>query len=426
MATGTVTVRAVEGMEPHPEKDVYLWDAKLSGFGVKVTSAGKRVYLVQYRIGGRAGKTKRVTIGEHGRWSTPDARKEATRILGDVAHSVDVAGQRSEARKELTLNELCDLYFIEAPNIVLARKGRPKKTSTLAIDKSNIDRHVRPLLGSRKLGSIRRQDIDRMQGDIAKGKTAADERTKARGRALVTGGRGTAARAVAVLGAIFSFAMDRELCKENPVRGVRRFATEERKRFLSDAEIDRLADVLDKAEEAGMNPNATTAVRLLMLTGCRKSEILTLRWSYIDWERKLLRLPDSKTGAKVVQVVNAVLELLRSLPRRTDTDYALSGDGGGHYIGLQKAWETLRVEAGLDDVRLHDLRHTFASVAAASNHSLPIIACMLGHTQTRTTQRYAHLADDPVRAAVDTVGGYIANRLLKNRFSSAEGMQDVP
>lgn len=414
MATESVTQRSVEAVEPDPNKDVYLWDTKLKGFGVKVTPTGKRVYLVQYRMGGRTGTTKRATIGEHGQpWTTADARKEAARILGDVAHNIDVAGDRAEKRKELTLDELCDLYFAEVPNMILARKGRPKKASTLAIDKSNIDRHVRPLLGRRKLGTLCRSDIERLQGDIAKGKTATDEKTKAHGRARVTGGKGTAARAIAVLGAVFSFAVERELCKDNPVRGVRRFVGENKERFLSDEEMDRLGNVLIDAERNGINPNATQAIRLLMLTGCRKSEVLTLRWGYIDWDRSLIRLPDSKTGAKIIKVGSDALDVLKSIPRRADTDFVFPGDGSAHYVGLQKAWEHIRVEAGLEDVRLHDLRHTFASVAAGNNHSLPIIAQMLGHAQTRTTQRYAHLADDPVHSAINDVSGHIASKLKR-------------
>ena len=229
MATGKITKRTVDALQAG-ERDQYLWDSGLAGFGLKVTPAGGKTYLVQYRIGGRKGRTRRVSIGRHGSpWTADQARKEAKRLLGEVGAGRDPAEERTKARHDPTVAELCELYLSEG--------CVTKKPSTLAIDRSNIERHIKPLLGNKKVRTIRRADIERFQQDVAKGKTAIDTRTGPHGRAIVTGGKGTAARVVAVLGAIFTFAIRRDLRPDNPVRGVKLYKGEKRERFLSAAEL---------------------------------------------------------------------------------------------------------------------------------------------------------------------------------------------
>ena len=222
-------------------------------------------------------------------------------------------------------------------------------------------------------------------------------------------GRGTAARSLAVLGTILQFRIGRGLIPTNPARGVRLLKGERKERFLSEVEVARLADALATMEtEAAISPIAAAAVRLLLLTGCRKSEILTLRWDWVDPERKCLRLPDSKTGAKIVPLATAVLELLDEISRRNDSIFVLpSGKGDGHYAGLQKDWERIRTRAGLPGLRLHDLRHSFASFAVADGHSLFMVGKVLGHKQVRTTEGYAHLSADPVIAVADRTAARI-------------------
>ncbi len=328
MATGKITKRAVDAAKP-ADTDTYLWDTDLSGFGLKVSPAGGKVYLFQYRLGGRKGRTRRVTIGRHGSpWTPESARKEAKRLLGEVGAGHDPAEKRAQARRDPTVSELCDLY--------LAEGCTTKKASTLETDRSNIERHIKPLLGSKRVRAIRRADIERFQRDVAKGKTAADVRTKPRGRAIVTGGKGTAARAVAILGAIFTFAVQRDLRPDNPVRGVKLYKGEKKERFLSAAELARLGDALSSAQHDGESPFAVAAIRLLVLTGARKSEILTLKWEYVDTERGCLRLPDSKTGAKVIPLGAAALEALSEIPRVEGNPYVLPGLEGRHFVGLQK------------------------------------------------------------------------------------------
>jgi len=408
VASGKVTKRAIDALKPS-DRDCYLWDSELTGFGVKVTPRGAKIYLVQYRLGGRKGITRRVTIGRHGVPWTPDsARKEAKRLLGEVAAGKDPADAKQREKDNVTVSQLCDQYLEAAPLIVLPGKKRPKKASTLVIDRSNIERHIRPLLGRKRVNSVSRLDVEKFQRDVATGRTAIDVRTKPRGRALVRGGEGTAARATAVLGTVFSYAVKERIRDDNPVRGVSLYGGQKRDRFLSAAELAQLGDALAAAETGNENPHAVAAIRLLVLTGARKSEILTLRWKHVDTERPCLRLLDSKTGAKDIPLGAAALEALSEIPRVEGNPYVLPGVEGRHFVGLQKAWERIRKRAGLEDVRLHDLRHSFASVAVSGGDSLYLVGKVLGHQQARTTERYAHLSDDPLRAVADRTARQIA------------------
>jgi integrase len=410
-----ITKRTVDAARP-ARRVAFIWDTELTGFGLKVTPSGNRIYVLQYRIGGRL---RRYTIGNHGSpWTPADARTEASRLRGLIAAGIDPAEEKAEARADPTIMELCELYVTEG--------CATKKPSTLIRDRSRIERHIKPLLGRKRLGAVTRADVERFQRDVAAGKTATDAKTGFRGRAIVSGGEGAARECVVLLGSIFSFAVNRGLRTENPVRGVKKFKTRKLERFLSPPELARLGEALTVAEQAGESPVAAAAVRLLMLTGARKSEILGLRWEWIDFERGCLRLPDSKTGAKAIPLGAPALELLASLPRIEGNPHVLPGDKPErHLVGLQKAWERIRKRAGLEDVRLHDLRHSFASVAVAGGDSLYLVGKLLGHQQSRTTERYAHLADDPLRAVADRTSGVIAAAMNGKPGGGAE-VVDLP
>ena len=411
MPKGKITKRSVDAMEPG-DRVVVLWDTELKGFGLKVLTTGRRVYVYKYRNRGSR-QVRWVTIGAHGAKTPEEARQAAKRLAGEVADGLDPAAERTKSRQQLTIAELCELY--------LAEGCATKKATTIAMDRTRIERHVKPLLGTRSVARLTRAEVERFLQDVANGKTSANARTGLRGRSRVTGGQGAASRTVGMLGAILQFAVNRGMRPDNPVRGVRRYPDKKRNRFLSAAELARLGDVLKGAEQ-DTNPSAIAAIRLLILTGCRKAEIVTMRWEYIDWEHACLRLPDSKTGAKVVHLGAPARALLEDLPRLKGNPYVLPGANPGDYFkGLQKVWVSLRARASLQDVRLHDLRHSFASVGAASGDSLLVIGALLGHKNAATTQRYAHLSNDPLRDAADKISRQIDAAMNASQDAEAGG-----
>ena len=388
------------------QADYFLWDKDLKGFGIKIAKGGRKSYVCKYRLGnGRTAPTRRMTIGAHGSpWTVDQARAEAMRVLGRVANGDDPAKEKQEAKKQITVAELCDLYLEQGTGT--------KKASTLLTDKGRIERHIKPLLGRLKVPDVTRADIKRFLQDVANGKTAKDVKTGLRGRAIVRGGKGTASRTVGLLGGIFSFAFDVGLINENPARGVKRFADKKGQRYLSQQELVALGKALREAAEAGENSSAIAILKLLIFTGARKGEIETLKWREIDFQSGYMRLADSKNGQKAVPLNAGALEILNSLTRLEYSEFVFPAHrGNGHYEGTPKVWKRIKIHAGLNDVRLHDLRHSFASVAVSGGASLPIIGALLGHTNSASTQRYSHLHDDPLRAASEAIGGKIAASL---------------
>lgn len=389
----------------HGGLEAFLWDDRLPGFGARVKRSGVISYLIQYR--NRHGLSRRYTLGRHGVLTPEQARQLAKDLLADVRKGADPAELKSASREDLSIRELAKLYLEEGP----AERPR-KKASSWQADRSNIHRHIVPLLGRRKLHSITRNDVVRFQRDVTNGSTAADEKTGPRGRAIVQGGPGIAARATAVLAAILSFAVRRGLRADNPARGVELNRLKKRERFLSGEEFSRLGEALSAAEAEGINRNAVAALRLLMLTGARRNEICGLRWEWVDFDRSMLHLPDSKTGAKTIPLGVPALELLALLKRSKKSPWVFpAARGYGHFAGLPRVWRKITVAADLKNVRIHDLRHSFASVSVADGASIYILGKVLGHKQSRTTEKYAHLSSDPVRAIAESTSRKIAAAL---------------
>jgi integrase len=420
-----LTKRVIDAANGNSLGEIFLWDAEVKGFGVRIKPSGAKSFVLKYRIGT---KTRRYTISKVGSpYTVEEARQISADLLRGIRAGLDPMQAKAAKREALTVAELADLYLAEGP----AEKPN-KKASSWVTDGSNIGRHIRPLLGRKVARSLTQADMARFQADVAAGKTAADVKTKKHGRAIVQGGKSTAARSLAVLGAMLQFAVGRKILPANPAKGVKLLRGEKKERFLSEVQIARLADTLTVMEAEGLNKNAAAAIRLLLLTGCRKDEILSARWEYVDFERQCLRLPDSKTGAKVVPLAAAALALLAELPRADKGTWVLPGSPPkgngrpkaeaepGHYSGLQKAWERVRERAGLPGLRLHDLRHSFASFAVADGATLFMVGKVLGHKQTRTTEVYAHLADDPVRAVADRAANRISNAMKGSKPESAQ------
>lgn len=407
------------------EKATTYYDASLKGFGLVVRPSGSRSWIAEYRpgAGGRNVAKRRVVIGSATTLTPEQARAEAMTILASVRMGADPAAERATARADISLGELCDRYLVDGCAL--------KKASTIATDKGRIERHIKPLLGRKRVTEITKPDIERFMRDVAAGKTACDIKTGTRGRSVVTGGKGTATRTVRLLGGIFTWAVAQGYRSDNPTTGVKKFPDGSGERYLSSDELSRLGAAIELAETAGLprpvsaskhaakqpenqlltiDPWAAGALRLLVLTGCRLGEILNLTWRDVDMERGLLLLPDSKTGRKTVVLSDAAIAVLASL-RRVGR-YVIAGASAGQpdeqpRADLKRPWALVRRHARLDDVRLHDLRHSFASVGAGQGLGLPVIGNLLGHSQASTTARYAHLDADPVRRAANIIAGRI-------------------
>jgi integrase len=400
--TAKLTDYVVKAAAPETTRYV-LWDSDKKGFGVRVEVSGVKSFLVRYRAsgGGRNAPRRELVLGRFGNWTTADARKEAGRILNQVDAGLDPAMDLRSQRQEKSVAALCDLY--------LAEGIETKKASTIAIDKGRIERHIKPLLGNRLVSDVSADDIERFMRDVAKGKTAVDIKTKFRGRAIVEGGKGTASRTVGLLGGIFSFAVKRKMRPDNPVRGVKRYADKKGERFLTSQELTSLGEAVRTLEASGANAMAIAIIRLLTFTGARKSEITGLKWSEVDFERSMLRLGDSKTGAKVILLGPPALQILAGVARIEGKELVFPAESGErHFQGLEKVWRRVRAAAGMPDLRIHDLRHSYASAGLMAGDNLAVIAKLLGHTDVKTTARYAHLADDPVKQAAARIANSIA------------------
>jgi len=251
--------------------------------------------------------------------------------------------------------------------------------------------------------------------EVASGATYKDTKTGFRSRTIIRGGEGAANRTLAMLAAIFEFAIRENLMNKNPASRVKKFPSKPKERFLSDAEMTQLGLALQNATDNGANIYAINAIKLLLLTGCRKGEILSLKWTDIDTENNLLKLTDSKTGAKAVYLASAAKDLILEIPKLANTLYVFPNcSGSAPYAGLQKVWNKVRTDCGLKDVRLHDLRHSFASVGARNGQSMLMLGKLLGHSKVETTQIYSHFAAEPVFKAANDIGEYIGSLIIKS------------
>lgn len=386
--------RTIDAIDTNSDRDIFVWDSDLRGFGVKVSKNGHRTFVLQYRF---AGRSRRYSICRVGDKTVKEARGEALRLRAQIANGVDPIQARRAVRKVPTVRELAERYVIEhaIPN---------KKRSSLTGDLLNLKNHVLPKIGSVRITDLRRQDI-------------AELHHRMKDRPII------ANRVLQLLSKMFSLAILWGLANENPVRGVPRFKENRRERFLSEREFARLGQALRDAEQQNLEmSSAIAAIRLLMFTGCRRGEILTLEWGDVDFERDLLWLRDSKTGPRTVPInapARAVLVALYE-KRTSESGWVIGGRHQGKpLVGLHRIWARIRVAAKLPGVRLHDLRHSHASIGAAAGLSLPILGALLGQASPATTARYAHLADDPRRRASDRVGDRIAE-ILEGGARNAE------
>lgn len=442
-----LTEKRVAALAPI-DKDRIVWDQEIPGFGVRLKPSGAKSYVIQYR---RGAASRRMALGRCEVLKLDDARRLARIRLGEVAAGGDPSRDRKLARKAtVTVAELADRYLTEHAN-------PRKKLSSIAADKRNITNHIKPLIGKLRVGSVTSADIDGLLRDVRAGATAKDEKVGKQRRRRVRGGPGVANRCVALLSKMFNLAevWGMRAQGSNPCRHIEKFKENRRERMLSGNELAALGEALASYNRSDY---AVAAIKLLAFTGARLGEVLGLRWDKVDFERAEVRLEDSKTGQKTIHLPPPALAVLAALTRVDGNPYVIVGSKkGAALVNLEKPWRRIRARAtvrlwaqdpdasvsglvarltrelerepsahecmdataaeqitlpaGLLTVRLHDLRHAFASIAASRGMGLPIIGKLLGHTQAATTARYAHLASDPVKAAAAAVAGEIASAM---------------
>ena len=384
-----LTKTMIEAEQPK-ERPHYLWDSTQPGFGVKILPSGTKRYIVKYRTkgGGRSAQQRWYQVGTHGSITLDKAREIATKVLGAVADGKDPQEQKQAFRAAQSMNDLWDRFEKEH----LSRR----KPATVKHYKQIWSSHIKAAVGAKKVVDVNRDDIYRLHRGLSKAPYQAN-------------------RALAVLSKMFNLAERWEMRPDgsNPCRHVEKYREDARERFLTGDELKRLGKSLSVGLAShSESPQMIGAIKLLLFTGARVSEILMAKWDWVDWENRVLKLPDSKTGAKPIYLSEPAIEVLKSLqelPIASENPYIVAGLKKGQPLdNLRKPWYRIRERAELGDVRLHDLRHTFASIGVSSGLSLPMIGHMLGHSQAQTTARYAHLYTDPVMNAVDGVGKLIS------------------
>jgi len=414
LAADRITKRLVDALKaPAPNAPpVEVWDVEVKGLHVRKPASGRAVYRFWYRLGG----TQRVvTLGAHGTVTAEQARERALALAGAVAEGRDPTGERKaaaaaaleETRRAITVAELCERWLAEgqdaAPN---------KRQSSWDTDARKLRRHIVPLLGRVQARALTKDDIAKAQRAIAAGRTAVDEKTGWRGRAIVKGGPGIARGAIMSLSACLSWAIDQEIIAANPVARVKKLPKRTMERFLSEAEAARLLETIAVMEADGtLLPVHGDCIRVLLLTGARRGEIAGLRWDEVDLGRSVLTLGADRhkaggsSGRKHIAINAPAAAIIAQRQRLGKAVFPAPSDPDqGCDASLAKAWQRVRTRADLPGLRLHDLRHSFASFGAASGASLLLIGKALGHSQAATTSRYAHLGNDPVRDLAERIG----------------------
>jgi integrase len=415
-ARASLTDHLISSIEPPREGERRIWDLDLTGFMVRMWPSGRKVFCLRFRRGKRI---EMHTIGKYqDPWSTEQARDQARCMILRFTNGRPTAQER-KAGRGMTVEDLCDRYLSEGHMTKITKRPGSWKTDT-----TNLRRHVIPLIGQRYIRELTRPDIAQMVRDITDGVTAGDIKTKRQGVARVRGGAGSAARVKTTLSAMFNWAILYDYMDKNPACGIKVANPRLVERFLSDAEAARLMEFLSEETAAGrMNAQHANVIRMLMFTGARKMEILGLRWSEVNLRLNRLEIPPERTkcglhnGMRRIPLGSAAKKILISLPRESEFVFPADRTGqSGHLTGIQKAWVHVRNQCGLGEVRLHDLRHTFASFAITNGESIYMISKVLGHSTTRMTERYLHLSDEDVRGVAErTVRRIVSGRKKHQR-----------
>ena len=390
-STLRLTKRIVERLKAEG-KDAIFWDRDLAGFGVRVHTTGRKLYIVQSR--GPAG-LKRVTLGPVDGETIDRRRREAAIVIDRIKRGEDPIPP--EPAPEPTVADLAERCLED----YVALRCRPKTAKNY---RQAIRHHILPALGTKALNKVGPEDVAALHHALRDRPAAANQ-------------------ALRVLSRMFSLAENWGMMPpgRRPTRHVRRYREASRERFLTPEEYRRLGAALKRLEASGSTmPLAVAAVRLLMLTGCRSDEILNLKWDDVDRTARVLRLRDSKTGPRMVPLTAPVLKVLDGIEREDGVPWVLRGARPGSRLAcLSWHWRRIRQESGLRDVRVHDLRHSYASRALALGEGLPAIGRLLGHAKVSTTARYAHLVRDAEKAAAVRTGNSIGAQIVPGRAQAA-------
>jgi len=406
-------MEAVKSLQKPASGQKFLWDSELRGFGVRVIPSGLKTFILQYR--NAEDRSRRIALGRFGVMTVEQARVAAKVKLGDIAKGLDPAEGGGPSDK-VTINEVCEWYLAEAGSgRLLGRNNRPIKTSTLSMDRSRIEMHIKPLLGHRQVKALKAIDIAAMQADIAAGKTA---RAKTDGRGGVTrGGPGVAARTLTTLQSLLSHAKRMDVVADNPSVGVRKIASKKRDRRLSAGEITKLGLAMRNSGQWAESPTALAAVRLMILTGFRISEAQELQRAWVNTEKRFVQFPDTKSGAQVRAIGPSAAALIAEQGSSGTSPYVFPADvGDGAYTAAKRCLARLCFNANITGVTPHTLRHTFASVAGDLGFSELTIAALLGHSARGVTQGYVHI-DEALKLAAERTCEEIAG-LLKIDLAS--------
>lgn len=404
-----LTKRSVDGLLSEEGRDFIIWDSNLTGFGVRVKPSGRKSYLYKYRS--EDGTQRKVTVGSHGQITLEQARRLAAAGLGRVAAGNDPSQERHDARKVQTISELCNLYMTDAQSGRILFRGKPKSESTLKIDGGRIERHIKPLLGNKRIDALDRNMVTNFMYEVRDGKTKANIRTGARGLARVRGGIGTAKKSVSLLSAIYNYAIRNEITESNPCQFVEKPSDKKRTRFLKPEEFERLGAALDDDLFRSQYDMAVKAIAVLALTGCRKSEVLELVRDEVDIDGRCLRLSSTKTGAQIRPCGKAALDILSELLGSHNHQFVFpSVKGNGPLVNIRVPMAKACEHADLGGVTPHTLRHSYATVAHELGYSELTIAGLLGHRLNSVTSRYAHHVDHVLADAADKVSLTILER----------------
>ena len=410
-----LTKSRIDKLKPDPDGEFFAWCTDPRRFGVRVSPTGRKTFMIQY---GRDGRTRRYSIGTLGRLTVDQARARAKELFADIAKGADPSRDRKNRRKASTVSELADRYLEE-------HARQHKRPSSIRADEGNITKLVKAKLGRIRVEELTRQEIAEFHRGMRGTPTAAN-------------------RCLALLGKMLSCAQLWGMREDNPARGIPRFKEKRRSRFLSESEFARLGSALKQAEIEGIeDPYMIAAIRLLAFSGFRLGEVLGLQWSDVDMERARVNLRDSKTGDRLAIANPAMMTTFSKLSQqkeksiashrrldrvpRASSPFVIPGRSPGKPLsGIHRPWARICTKAKLDDLRIHDLRHSFASLGAAGGLSLPAIGALLGHRSPQTTDRYVDWADEPLRLASDRVGNRVAAAMNASTNKVEDRIQQAP